>query len=142
MLFRSKLSSSAQPTQQPVGTNPAQSSAQPSMNAYNPWAYNASGKGPNTSQPASAYNYMPSGPVMGPTDPNAINSSYAINRAPIVAPPPPAPLSAAQLALNNFYNGFGGFNGYGMFADGGKVDGGDHEELLKLAREILRKRGE
>ena len=69
-------------------------------------------------------------------------SSYAINREPIVAPPPPAPLSAAQLALNNFYGGFGGFGSYGMFADGGKVDGGDHEKLLKLAQEILRKRGE
>jgi len=144
-----KLSSSAQSTQQPVGTNPAQT------NSYvgAPMGYGtATGKlsnsAPMMQQPA--FNYFPSAHVTGPTDPRQItNFTDPINRAPLVHVP-----TAAEVALQNMASNFGGYGGFGGFgnlnssfntmgyAGGGKVDGDHHERMLRLAHEILLKRGE
>lgn len=143
-----KLSSSVQPAQQQVGTNPAYQSAPTATGKMS-----SSAQPQASANPAVPFNYFQNAHVTGPTDPSQItNFTTPINRAPLVHVP-----TAAEVALQNGYggfNGYGGYGGYGGFggfnsffntmgyADGGKVDGDQHERLLRLAHDILLKRGE
>lgn len=144
-----KLSSSAQTAQLPVGSNPAYQGAPVATGKMS-----SSAQSQTSANPAVPFNYFQNAHVTGPTDPNQItNFTTPINRAPLVRVP-----TAAEIALQTGYGGnYGGYGGYGGFggglgggfgsfnmayADGGKVDGDHHERLLRLAREILLKRGE
>lgn len=140
-----KLSSSFQPAQQQVGTNPAYQSAPTATGKMS-----SSAQPQASANPAVPFNYFPSGHTTGPTDPRQItNFTDPINRAPLVHIP-----TAAEVALQNMTSGFGPYGGFGGFggsvpsfntmgyAGGGKVDGDHHDKLLRLAQEILLKRGE
>ena len=147
-----KLSSSAQSTQTPVGTNPADVSAGYISSSPATGKLSSSAQTQPTQNPAlPAFNYFQNAHVTGPTDPRQItNFTNPINRAPLVRMP-----TAAEIALQTgygggaSYGGYGGFSGFEGFtpftmgyAGGGKVDGDQHEKLIRLAREILLQRGE
>lgn len=143
-----KLSSSFMPAQQQAGANPAYQSAPVSQTATGKMSSSAQPQA--SANPAVPFNYFQNSHVTGPTDPSQItNFTTPINRAPLVKVP-----TAAELALQNGYGNFSGYGGIGGFgnlnsffngmgyAGGGKVDGEDHQRMLRLAQEILLKRGE
>lgn len=122
---------------------------QPVMQTFTPPQRQATGKGPSTPQTDP---YFQNAPVQGPTNPAAMRS---FQRVPAARDPG---YDWARIIASAFmpstYGGYGGgggyggrdggnagYNGYNYFADGGKVDEPSEEDILELARKILKERG-